>query len=238
MSKSDWPPHFVHGPHSTAHPYPLEIAFHATIFLTGAIFNDAFLDAAIGDYFQQVPDFYERVHAMFIARGLSESSWDNNWKAFQAYRETFPNPILQNTVFSMVIHWDWYIAKLGGFVQFALNELGQKVQNKELPRIAFKKIDDQLRILGESTGLAFPLGSGVTELLIEMDLVRNLGMHNQWKTDAYYCKLAMRRDWASNVVRVVTMPEIEKWHDALTDTIRLTSNEVAKTYVAVGPYSP
>jgi hypothetical protein len=237
MTKSNWPPHLFRGPQSTAHPYPLEIGLRAQVFLTGAIFNDAFLDAAVGDYFKQVPDFYERVHSLFMTRGLSETAWEENWKAFQAYRSTFPNPIFQNAVFSMVIHWDWYIAKLGGFVEFSLARLGGKTANKELHRIAFKKIADQVKILSDSTKLVFPLESEVMAQLIEMDLVRNLGMHNHWTTDEYYCKMALRRDWAPGTIRDISITDLETWRDALNTTIHITSTMLAKEYVAVPTYN-
>ncbi len=236
MTKLNWPPRLYRGPQSTAHPYPLEIALRAQVFITGAIFNDAFVDAAIGDYFKLVPDFYERVHGMFISRGLSDTAWEDNWKAFRAYRDTFPNPIIQNAVFSMVMHWDWYLARLGGFVEFALASLRRKITNKELHYIGFKKLADQLRILGESTKIDFPLESEVLEQLTEMDLVRNLGMHNQWATDKYYCKMAIRRGWTPGTIRQVSISDLESWRDALSTTIHITSTMIAKEYVAIPDY--
>lgn len=233
----NWPPHLYSDTQSTAHPYPLELGLRAQVFLTGAIFNDAFLDASVGDYFKLVPDFYERVRSLFMTRGISETVWEDNWKAFEAYRNTFPNPIFQNAVFSMVMHWDWYIAKLGDFVEFSLVKLDRKIENKELHRIGFKKLSDQLKILGESTKLVFPLESTVIADLIEMDLVRNLGMHNQWTTDKYYCRFALRRDWTPEIIREVSLTDLETWHHALTTTIHVTSTMIAKEYVAVPAYN-
>jgi hypothetical protein len=237
MTKQEWPPHLYRGPNSTAHPYPLEIAFRAQIFIVGAIFHDAFLDAAVGQYLHQEGNPYLRIRSLFLEQGLSEQSWEDNWKAFEAYMRAFPNPVFQNALFSMVMHWDWYIAKLGKFVEFSLSHVGgnnlSKKQAGDLQRIGFKNISDQLSILSESTSLGFELDSSQVSNIVEMDLVRNLGMHNQWSVDDYYRQKAMSPDWKVGTLREVNIKDLEIWQEALTSTILITSNIVAKKYVNV-----
>jgi hypothetical protein len=237
---SQWPPRLYRQPRSTAHSYPFEIGFRAEVFVTGAIFYSAFIDEAMGQYLQQTENPYLKIRARFIEYGVSEEDWENNWKAFEAYMDAFPKPTIQNALFSMVMHWDWYIAKLGKFVEFArehvLSPTLSKKQEDNLRRVAFKGMADQVEILCEATGLRFDGDGTIIPQLVEMDLVRNLGMHNQWAVTDYYRERAISPNWKTGMMREVTMNELENWRDALAYEIRTTAKLIAEKYVKAPDY--
>ena len=236
MTKKDWPPRLYRSPQSKAHPYPLEIALHATIFTVGAIFYYAFVDAAVGEYVKD-QNSYHHIRTLFLGRGLTDQAWEENWRAFEAYLKAFPNPVFQNALFGMVMHWDWYIAKIGKFVEFARTHYGDptlsKKQQSVLNHIAFKSIGDQITILSDSTSLAFDLDSDLISELTEMDLVRNLGMHNQWAVSGYYRQHTASRYKEIGAIRVVDVHELEAWQRAINSVIGATSVSIANKYVNV-----
>jgi hypothetical protein len=241
MAKQAWPPQLFRGPQSTAHPYPLQIALRAQIFTVGSIFYYAFVDGAVGEYLQQVEMPYKRIRNLFLTKGVTELAWEENWRAFEAYLRAFPNPVFQNALFGMVMHWDWYIAKLGKFVEFARAYVGGSILNKrqqsDLQRIAFKPISDQITILSEATTLTFGLSADILSNLREMDLVRNLGMHNQWAVSEYYRQHAIDRNREIGSLREIDIKELEIWQQAITSSIQATSTVVAKQYVNVPDFN-
>jgi hypothetical protein len=240
MNSQQWLPHLFRGPQSTAHAYPLEIAFRAQIFTVGAIFYSAFIDEVVKQYFDQSENGYLKIRNQFLQYGLAEQAWNDNWKAFQTYIETFPNPTTQNALFSMVMHWDWYIAKLGKFVEFARSHVSSPPlnlkQEENLKRIAFRNISNQLTILSETTGLKFDEDPTALPNIVEMDLVRNLGMHKQWAVDDYYRERAISPEWKTGMLRTVSMSDLETWQRAVTNTIRTTSTMIAQKYVGAPDY--
>jgi hypothetical protein len=241
MNSKEWPPHLFRGPQSTAHPYPLEIGMRAQVFIVGAIFYSAFVDEAMGQYLHQTENPYIKIRDQFLVYGVSKQAWDDNWKAFEVYINAFSNPTIQNALFGMVMHWDWYIEKLGVFVEFARPHVNSpsldKKQEVSLRRIGFQNISNQLAILSSATGLKFDGDSTIVPNLVEMDLVRNLGMHNQWAVNQFYRERALDPTWQMGMVRTVTIKDLEVWQQALTSTIFNTSDMIAKKYAGVPDYT-
>jgi hypothetical protein len=240
MNSKEWPPRLFRGPQSTAHPYPLEIGFRAQVFTVGAIFYNAFIDEAMEQYLHQTENPYLKIRDQFLSYGVSEQVWDDNWKSFEAYINAFPNPTIQNALFGMVMHWDWYIEKLGVFVEFARYHVDSPSLNKKqedtLRRIGFQNISNQLAILSSATGLKFDTDPTIIPNLVEMDLVRNLGMHNQWAVTEFYRERAIDPNWQIGMLRTVTMKDLEIWQQSLTDTILNTSKMIAEKYVSAPDY--
>lgn len=240
VMNSEWPPRLVRNSQSKAHPYPLEIGFNAHVFTVGAIFNNAFIDAAMGIFLHQGENPYLKIRDQFLAQGLSVQAWEDNWKAFEAYLNTFSNPTIQNALFALVMHWDCYIGKLGTFVEFARLHVNSPVltnkQEKILAKIGFQGISKQLSILSDATGITFDTNSIILSNLIEMELVRNLGMHNQWAVTQFYLDRTINSDWQIGKLRVITIDELEAWEKVLLDIIRETSTKIAEKYVAAPDY--
>jgi len=236
-----WPPNLRKGPHSTVHAYPIQIGLSAQVFTVGATFYHAFADAAVGEYLKTAADPYGHIRDMFLANGLSPEAWEENWRAFQAYCSRFPSPVFQNALFAMVSNWDWYITKLGAFLEFARGTIPDPplttARRRALSRIGFKNIEEQLVLLEASTSLTFHLSPDSRSDLIEMDRVRNLGMHNQWAVDEYYKTRAQRSSWELGEVRSVDAADLLKWQNALTSTIHITSTLIAAHYLSVPEFS-
>ena len=242
MDKRKWPPTLVRGPHSSSHPYPLEIALRAQIFTVGAIFYVSFADAAVEEFLHLSTDPYGVIRKKFLETGLSPENWEENWRAFIAYTDAFPSPVFQTALFSMITHWDWYISNLGRFVDFAhihgtIPAISNKIKG-ELHRIGRKPISEQIIILEKATGLQFDLPGNVVNQLIEMNLVRNLGMHNQWAVDDDYLKYSLQKHRAVGSLREVTPKDLEGWQQAVLKTINTTSSMIAKGYVNAPDYKP
>lgn len=241
INSNEWPPRLFRGPQSTVHPYPLEIGWRAQTFIVGAIFYNAFIDEAVGLYLHENENPEPKMRDKFLTNGISRQTWDENWKAFEAYIKTFPNPTIQNALFGMVMHWDWYIEKLGAFVEFARQHVSSpslsKTQEKTLQNIGRQSISKQLAILSSATGIEFDGDPTIISNLGEMGLVRNLGMHNQWIVHERYHTESINRNWQVGMLRTVTMKDLEIWQLALTNTILNTSKMIAEKYAGVPDYT-
>jgi len=221
-------------PNSSAHDYPFQIGYRAQKFIAGAIFYYAFVDMAVGQYVRQDAQAVERIQAAFREKGLSTQSWEKNWSCFEYYLNAFPSPVFQNALFSMIMHWDWYISRLGSFVEFARAYVqGPPLDTKDekvLQNIGFKGIAQQIDILSKATGLNFNFEPEVIASATEMDLVRNLGTHNQWEVDHRYLHRSLVKKWALGDVREITSQELGEWRDSLGSIILETATAIAKLY--------
>ena len=112
-------PNIRRGPNASSHPYPFQIAIRAQTFIAGATFYYAVASAGLGEYFSAGPSSYECIKNLFLQRGLSPVAWETNWKSFESYVNTFPDPILQNALILATTHWDAYVSRLANFIAFA-----------------------------------------------------------------------------------------------------------------------
>jgi hypothetical protein len=221
-------------PNSSAHGYPFQIAYRAEKCVTGAIFYYSFVDLAVGQYLHEDARALEKIRTGFADVGVSSEAWETNWACLEYYLKAFPSPVFQNALFSMVMHWDWYIARLGGFVEFARRHvpcppLDTKDQNG-LARISQTGIANQLGILGRATGLSFNLPIQTIDSVVEMDLVRNLGIHHQWEVDDRYLKHSANKSWTVGDIRTVSRTELAEWRDVLSKIIVETCTPIARAF--------
>lgn len=227
---------------NSAHPYPYSIAMTAETFAVGSIFYYSFIDVVSGEYFHSVNNPYEKIKNKYIKDlGVSEQVWEENFKAFQAYLKSFPNPIIQNALLCMIMHWDWYIRKLGKFVEFVISYDPEsnlkKSQKKELHRISKMNIVDQVKLLSSVTHLSFGLSDEVLSHLNVMSSVRNIGMHNHWIIDEKYCHDTNTPIEKIGSLRQITTNDLFSWKLAISSTIHSTASMIALKYVYVPSFS-
>jgi hypothetical protein len=119
-------------------------------------------------------------------------------------------------------------------VSFARNHVSSPAldrnQQKNLARIAWKEITQQLTILEESCGIRFNLSHAILSDINEMSLVRNLGMHNRWEADDYYLNKTSSSNWDLKDVRLIEIAELRSWSGSLSKLINESSLEIAIKY--------
>ena len=207
----------------------------------GITFYYMFADEAVGQFLRSDPDAYIKVKAGIERHGLSRHAWETGWMSFESYLKAFPNPVLQNALFGMLMHWDWYISKLGKFVQFGrvhvlCPPLGRK-EIRQLGAIGRIPLREQFGLLQAATGVSPNLPIATIESLVEMNLVRNLGMHNQWEVDEHYKQRARSGDWLVGSIRAVSWDEIREWQANLSDAVRATAILIAQKFVEAPEYT-
>ena len=235
-------PNIRRGPNASSHPYPFQIAIRAQTFIAGATFYYAVASAGLGEYFSAGPSSYECIKNLFLQRGLSPVAWETNWKSFESYVNTFPDPILQNALILATTHWDAYVSRLANFIAFARSYVTSPTltpkQEKALIRVHFLPIPQQLPIMQEATHLDFGVPPPSVSLVYEMNLVRNLGLHNEWIVDATYLAHTSATKWSLGQLRTVDVAELESWRAALSDLIIATSKPIAAMYVVAPDFPP
>ena len=229
-------------PGAKAHPYPFQIGYQATKLIQGSVFYSAFVDAAVGEFVHEHPaDAYQRVEKAFLKHGMNKESIDLSWKCMREYMDIFPSPVFQYSLYSMVIHWDWFVSQLGNFVYFArLHDNNPPIRNKQtnkLQKLGMEKTDDQLLLLKAATGLNFNIENTKYELFKEMLLVRNLGMHNEWEVDQFYLERTKTTGWKVGQLRSFTSSDLFDWQGALLHILQELAAEISKRYVAIPNYS-
>jgi hypothetical protein len=219
------------------HTYPLTIALRAQKLIQGSVFYGVFVDMAAGQYVRLVSDPAGKIKHLLLQEGLSEETYEVSWECFREYMDEFQHPIYQHGLYSMVSHWDWYISRLGKFINFARKYYSpQKSEDPNLSKLNRKPFKDQISILKASTGVPFSFQEDSVDLIEEMNLVRNLGMHNEWEVDEDYLKKSRIKNWKIGRKREFNMPEIEKWHSALLNVISVSANDVARNYAKAPKY--
>jgi hypothetical protein len=222
-------------PGAKAHPFPIQVSFQTQEFIQAVLFYAMFADSAAGEYVR-LPNALNNIEQKLIKEGLDKKLWDNGWSYLQKYQPIFNNTIFQNVVILMRSHWDWYIRQIGEFVSFARNYVSNPVldtkQQKNLTRIGWKEITQQLTILEESCGINFSLSNRILSDINEMSLVRNLGMHNRWEVDDYYLKKTSSSNWELKDVRLIEIAELQSWAGSLSKLINETCLQITIKYVA------
>lgn len=221
-------------PGAKAHSFPIQVSVQTQEFIQAVLFYAMFADIAAGKYVQ-LPNALDNIEQELIKEGLEKKLWDNGWSYLQRYQPIFNNTIFQNVLILMRSHWDWYIRQMGEFVSFARNHVSSPAldrnQEKDLARIGWKEIAQQLTILEKSCGIKFNLSSAILSDINEMSLVRNLGMHNRWEVDDYYLNKTSSSKWDLKDVRLIDIAELRSWSGSLSKLINETSLEIAIKYV-------
>jgi hypothetical protein len=229
-------PQVSRGANSSAHPYPYTLGLRAQTYLTGSTFYLVLVNEAMRQYVRSVPEPYLGLKAAFESYGVSGSAWDINWKSFQAYLQAFPEPVFQNALFAMLMHWDRYIAKLGEFIVFGRSHVKcptlTRKDEKRLRQIGFQPIHDQLSLVEAAAAGNLNLDPRVLERITELSLVRNLGMHNEWEVDQHYLGRTIQTKWQLGDTRSVEVGELIQWRDAINVAIGSTAKVTAKSFAS------
>lgn len=220
------------------HLYPLKIALRAKRLIQGSLFYDVFMDTSTGLYVRTVPNPEKTIKDFLINNeGWSEETYETSWGCFKDYLKEFQSPIHQHVVYSMVSHWDWFISNLGKFIDFAERSISpEKQTDKDLIKLNFKPFTNQIEIVKKETGISLNIDENTLELIEEMDLVRNLGMHNEWEVDDLYLKKTKTSCFKSGNKRIFEIPEITKWHTVYLQLIGALASEIAICYAQVPKY--
>jgi len=219
------------------HLYPRKIALRTQRLIQGTLFYNVLADTTIGMYFSEVPDAVEKVKGKLIKSGWSEDTYEISWSCFEEYINEFKNPIFQHAIYSIIGHWDWYISNLGKFIYFAEEHISpDKKKDKDLLKLSSKPFAKQIDIIKNQTGITFKIKDEDIDLIEEMHLVRNLGLHNQWEVDETYLKNTKAKNFEVGNKRLIETPELEKWHSAFVNLVLETSSQLAVLYTGVPSY--
>ena len=223
---------------SQKHLYPLKIALRAQRLIQGSLFYDVFVDTATGQYVRVIPNAEGTIKDFLINKaGWSEETYDTSWACFEGYLNEFQNPIFHHTAYSIISHWDWYVSNLGKFIAFAeKSAFPEKQTNKDLLKLNFKPFATQIEIIKSETGVSLNVDSDTLDLVEELHLVRNLGMHNEWEVDDTYLRKTKTKNMKLGDKRVFEIAEITKWHAAFLQLIGTLSSEIAIRYAQVPKY--
>jgi hypothetical protein len=232
-------PKVTKGPNCMAHPFPFQIGFQTLEFIQASIFFTSVIDYISAKYFEQNKSLEEIKYTM-LGNGLSESDWEKSFNCLTNYKEVFKSWVFQNVLIQIKSHWDWYIRKLGEFILFANQHVSSpplSSKNKNaLEKIGFRKLEDQLKILEKASGVKFNISKDVLDVLKEMALVRNLGLHNRWEVDSFYIDRTNTLDWSIGEIREFDSIELGKWHECIMEVIYKTSAEISKKFIQVPDY--
>jgi len=211
-------------------------------FLQGATFYPAFVDVAVGLYRDSTPDMTENLRHAFMTVGMSQDTWDLSIDALGKYLAYFPSPVFQVALVEGLSNWDWYVGKLGKFIEFARQHgpkpVLAKAIERNLPLIPLCSFSDQIHILDEASGNTLRIPITFLNDVNEMVLVRNLGVHCQWEVTAHYLKSTKTIGWSLGDVREFDKNELETWRAALYGLIRVTSRHFADMYSKVPDFDP
>jgi hypothetical protein len=220
------------------HIYPIQIALRTQRLIQGSMFYDVFMDTATGQYVRIIPNAEQEIKKSLIQNaGWSEDTYETSWDCFKFFLEEFKNPIFQHTVYSIISHWDWYISNLGVFIYFAEKHLDPNKQiDKDLLKVSSKPFFKQMEIIKNETGILLNLDSDTLDLVEEMHLVRNLGMHNEWNVDETYLKYSKTTNLKLGDKRNFDIPELTKWYSAFLQLIEVLTYEIATLYSQIPPF--
>lgn len=223
---------------SLKHSYPLKIALRAQNLIQGSLFYDVFTDTATWLYAKNVPNAEQTIKNFLIkSAGWSEETYEISWGCFENLMKEYQSPIYHHTVYSIISHWDWYISNLGKFVEFAEKSTSpEKQTNKELLKLNSKPFQRQIEIIKNQTEIILNIDDDTLNLVEEMHLVRNLGMHNEWEVDDTYLKLSKTKKYKLGDKRIIEKSEITEWHYAFIQLINAISSEIAVRYGKVPDY--
>jgi len=216
-----------------AHPYPLQISAQTQQFLQASLFHATIIELAKSE-FMALPDALQRLESQLIAHSFSRAAMEESWRYMDSYKDVLKSTLHQAVLVSCNSHWDWYVRKLANFVIFARHHVeGPSLttkQIKNLQRIGFVAISDQLGLLELASGVTFTLQDSDKSNLAEMSLVRNLGLHNRWEVDETYLRFSECRRFAKDEIRFMDESELQEWHASLIKALLETAIVLATKY--------
>lgn len=219
-----------------AHPFPFQISQQTAEFLQAMLFYAAFTEFATGGVVRQRNGVQE-VETAMRAQGLQAGIADQAWQLLSKYRAVFEGSAFQTVVIGLNSHWDWYIRRLSEFIHFARKYLGlSSLGKREERRLAMAgrlPINEQLAVVELAAGVTLSLRAEERNALIEMSLVRNLGLHNRWEIDEEYLSKTSQKSFARGELRIVLVDELRNWQSVLVQAVHSSAVECAKRFYAV-----
>lgn len=219
-----------------AHPFPIQIGLQTQEFLQGAIFYATFTDLAAGEFVRQ-QNGVTRIEELMVANGVTRGVPDQAWEILHKYQSIFGGVVFQSVLIMLNSHWDWYIRRLSEFIRYARAHAGgpnlSKDRLRDLDRADHLPMDQQLSVIAEATGISLQLETEDVDELVEMTLVRNLGLHNRWEVDARYISRSNQVTFAEGDLRQVTVEELHRWHALMVRVLNRSALECAKCYATV-----
>jgi len=192
------------------------------------MFYYTFQDMASGEFVRSSPN---DINNKMEAAGFNRSALDQAWAILEKYFDVFRTTVFQNVLVSFCSHWDWYIRKLSEFIAVhhlvALGHSLTERQLKEFQRIDRQSIPQQLELIEQTCNIEIGLDSAQRELLREMSLVRNLGLHNRWEIDSFYLAKSSCDSYKIGHLREFDAAELRTWHQALLNAVQATGLKIA-----------
>jgi hypothetical protein len=233
MPRIPLPPATQNG-EAKAHPFPIQIGYQTLEFLHGAIFYATVTDLATGAYIKHHQG-RAKLEEHMESLGLEVDAHAKGWEILQKYESIFTSLPFQSVLVSLCSHWDWYVRRLSGFIRAGRTHLGElpltKDQEQKLKRADRLPLNEQLQILSTASGVDFDLTESDINLLYEMSLVRNLGLHNRWEVDDTYLSQSQSTSYSVGDIRDLSSSELGQWHKLLIKLINHSSINVAIKYV-------
>lgn len=227
---------------ATAHPYPIQIGLQTEELLQATVFYVMLADLATGQRVKQTGAIQE-IENELLANGIDLKAMNDGWTFLAKYKALFSEFAVQNAPITMRNHWDWYIRRLGRFVEFGRTKCEglpySKDIKKQLPLLGMKEMPlaNQLDVLRQATGLPLIVDTEIMKAAQEMSLIRNLGLHNRWEVDEVYLKNSSQPgNWAVGEVRLVHAAELASWRTALSKLLIGTWSPIAQLFVKAPNY--
>lgn len=229
-------------PDASAHPYPIQIGFQTEELLQATVFYVMLADLAAGQRVKQ-PGAIQEIQNELVTNGLDHKALNEGWTFLARYKPLFLHYAVQNAPIIMRNHWDWYIRRLGEFVEFGRTKCEglpfSKEIKKQLPLLGKREMPlaDQIDILRRATGLPLIIDPKFMKAIQEMSLVRNLGLHNRWEVDKVYIeKSSQSGNWSVGEIRLVHASELVIWRAALSQLLFGTWSPIAQLFVTAPKY--
>ncbi len=111
-----------------------------------------------------------------------------------------------------------------------------KSEETRLARFSSLPIGEQLETIEIAAGIKLALNEEEKSELVEMTLVRNLGLHNRWEIDKRYLERTMKGGYQLGELRIIEVGELNRWHQAFINVINAVSTEVALVFVRANDY--
>jgi hypothetical protein len=220
-------------PDGRAHPFPIQVSLQAQEFIQGALFHAAFADIAAGE-FVRLPDGVNRVERVMRGRGLAQDVFEQGWQLMRKYQAIFAGTVYQSVLITLNSHWDWYIRKLSEFIRFARSSVGgpalSNADEKRLARADRLPLGEQLEVIELAIGVTLRLVADERQELMEMSLVRNLGLHNRWEIDPQYLRETKQKGLQVGKLRLIGIEELQSWHSLLIKLLGSSGLECAKRF--------
>lgn len=218
-------------PDAAGHPFPIQIAYQTQEFIQGALFYASFADIAAGETIAQ-PGGVEKVESRMRQNGLNRDITEQGWVLLNKYQSVFGSVIFQSVLITFCSHWDWYIRKLSRFILDAREELQleplAKATQATLKNPDRNSIRAQVEAVCTASESNLPLSNSEMQELIEMSLVRNLGLHNRWEVDEKYFRNT--NTLPIGELRIIDVIELQRWHSLLIKLLQQTAINCSKSF--------